>query len=277
MQAIQGHHNGLPVAECRITDPVCAALHPSALLSISLQFYSEEHVIEIKRACMAVVVPTVCYDHQMQRKKHSKASSRGKTSSSSRQEWKKFLPFFSIILALLCGSAALRVFLTSQHHGQIGGPYTLTNDQGQTITQRNFQGHYTLLYFGYTHCVDICPLTLATVSAALDELGEQGRRVIPVFVSIDPTRDTPEILREYVQRFSPRIVGLTGDETQLQPVMKAFHVSARRHSSGTTDYLVDHSSLLYLMDGQNHLVGMIPVDSSAHQIASELRRFLPSS
>ena len=120
-------------------------------------------------------------------------------------------------------------------------------------------------------------MTLATVSAALDELGKRGQNIIPVFISVDPERDTPAVLQEYVERFSPHIVGLTGSESQLQPVMKAFHVSARRHAPNGSGYLVDHSSLLYLMDGHNHLVGMIPVDASAHQIASELKRFLPPS
>ncbi|MFT8953843.1 MAG: SCO family protein [Gluconobacter sp.] len=180
-------------------------------------------------------------------------------------------------MLLFSGAACLRIFLTSQKHTQIGGPYTLVNGQGQIVTQAAFEGHYTLLYFGYTHCVDICPLTLATVSAALDELGKRGESIIPVFISVDPERDTPKVLQDYVERFSPRIVGLTGSETQLQSVVKAFHVSARRQVPNGAGYLIDHSSLLYFMDGQNHLVGMIPVDASAHQIASELRRLLPPS
>ncbi|MCH4091037.1 SCO family protein [Acetobacter sp.] len=187
------------------------------------------------------------------------------------------LSVLGVVLILFAGAAGLRTFLTSQHHTQIGGPYTLTDEQGQTVTQASFQGRYTLLYFGYTHCLDVCPLTLATLSVALEELGGQAQKVTPVFISVDPERDTPKVLRDYVQRFSSRIVGLTGTEAQLQPVMSAFHVSAQRHAASGSGYLVDHSSLLYLMDGQNHLVGMIPVDASAHQIASELRRLLPSS
>ncbi|WP_395495694.1 SCO family protein [Acetobacter sp. KSO5] len=213
----------------------------------------------------------------MNRKKPIKIASTERASLPRRQEWKKIFPLLGIVLLLFSGAAGLRIFLTSQQHTQIGGPYTLVNGQGKTVTQAAFKGRYTLLYFGYTYCVDVCPLTLATVSAALDELGKQGQSIIPVFISVDPERDTPKILQEYVERFSPRIVGLTGSEMQLQPVMKAFHVSARRHAPNGSGYLVDHSSLLYLMDGQNHLVDMIPVDASATQIASELRRLLPSS
>lgn len=213
----------------------------------------------------------------MNRKKPTKIALTKPMPLSRWQEWKKIFPLLGIILLLFSGAACLRIFLTSQKHTQIGEPYTLVNGQGQIVTQAAFEGHYTLLYFGYTHCVDICPLTLATVSAALDELGKRGESIIPVFISVDPERDTPKVLQDYVERFSPRIVGLTGSETQLQSVVKAFHVSARRQAPNGSGYLIDHSSLLYFMDGQNHLVGMIPVDASAHQIASELRRLLPPS
>ncbi|MBS1002014.1 SCO family protein [Acetobacter persici] len=229
------------------------------------------------RKYYAVVRGTFCYDDKMSHKKHTKVASTKQASSARRQEWKTIFFLLGIVLFLFSGAAGLRMFLTSQQHTQIGGPYTLVNGHGQTVSQADFEGHYTLLYFGYTHCVDICPLTLATVSSALDELGKRGESIIPVFISVDPERDTPKVLQDYVERFSPRIVGLTGSETQLQPVMKAFHVAARRHAPNGSGYLVDHSSLLYLMDGHNHLVGMIPVDASAHQIASELRRLLPSS
>lgn len=213
----------------------------------------------------------------MKPKNRSNTTKTRRASTSTQAEWKKILPVLGVVLVLLAGAAGLRAVLVSQHHAPIGRDYTLIDGYGKTRTQADFYGHFTLLYFGYTHCVDVCPLTLATVSAALDELGAQGGRVTPVFISVDPERDTPEVIQNYVQRFSPRIVGLTGSEAQLQPVMKAFHVSARHRSGDGAGYLVDHSSLLYLMDGQNHLAGMIPVDSSAHQIAADLKRLLPPS
>lgn len=213
----------------------------------------------------------------MKPKNRSNTTKTRRASTSTQAEWKKILPVLGAVLVLLAGAAGLRAVLVSQHHAPIGGDYTLIDGYGKTRTQADFYGHFTLLYFGYTHCVDVCPLTLATVSAALDELGAQGGRVTPVFISVDPERDTPEVIQNYVQRFSPKIVGLTGSEAQLQPVMKVFHVSARHRSGDGAGYLVDHSSLLYLMDGQNHLAGMIPVDSSAHQIAADLKRLLPPS
>lgn len=190
--------------------------------------------------------------------------------------WKRVLPVIAVVLVLLTGAAGLRALLTSRHHDEVGGPYALSDGGGRPVTQADFQGRYTLIYFGYTHCVDVCPLTLATVSAALGELGDRARALVPVFISVDPARDTPETVRDYAARFSPRIVGLTGSRAQIESVMDAFHVSARRHAGAEGGYLVDHSSLLYLMDGRNRLVGMIPVDSSAHQIATELARMLPA-
>ncbi|GBR05300.1 SCO family protein [Acetobacter oeni] len=182
-----------------------------------------------------------------------------------------------VALVLLTGATGLRTLLMSQHRSAVGGPYALIDGHGHPVSQADFRGRYTLIYFGYTHCIDVCPLTLATVSAALAEPEARGQAVIPVFVSVDPARDTPKVVQDYVANFSPRIVGLTGTEAQLQPVMSAFHVTARRHIDTGSGYLVDHSSLLYLMDGRNHLVGMIPVDSNAHQIAVELGRMLPKS
>ena len=212
-----------------------------------------------------------------QKSSRTTISDRRKSRSPHKQNWKTILPVAGILFALLIGATGLRVVLTSRSHTQIGGPYALTDENGHVVSQAAFQGRYTLIYFGYTHCVDVCPLTLATVSAALDELGSQGKNITPIFISVDPARDTPAVVKEYIQRFSSRIVGLTGTEAQLQPIMTAFHVSARRRAITGDGYLMDHSSLLYLMDGQNHLAGMIPVDSSAHQIAVELKQLLPPS
>ena len=210
----------------------------------------------------------------MKRRSIRKKTPARKASAPPRQDRKALVLIVSITFALLVGAAGFRTFLTSHHHAAIGGPYALTDGQGHPVSQSNFQGRYTLIYFGYTHCVDVCPLTLETVSSALDELKTKGNSVTPIFISVDPTRDTPKVVKEYVENFSPKIIGLTGTSEQLQPVMEAFHVKMQHHSGMGSDDLIDHSSLLYLMDGENQLVGMIPVDSSAHQIATDLKRLL---
>jgi protein SCO1/2 len=178
-----------------------------------------------------------------------------------------------LTLALLAGAAGFRWLLNS-HQNTIGGPYELLDTQQRRVTQANFRGHYTVLYFGYTHCIDICPLTLDTLSAALDRLGPEGRTIVPIFISVDPERDTPAVMRNYLARFSPRIVGLSGTPDQLKPVLKAFHVTVHRRDTKVPDYLIDHTSILYVIDRQNHLVGMIPVDDNVEQMATDLARLL---
>ncbi|GAA4477501.1 SCO family protein [Gluconacetobacter asukensis] len=179
---------------------------------------------------------------------------------------------------LLLAAAGLRTLVLDRPHATIGGPYALTDEQGRAVTQADFHGHYTLIYFGYTHCIDVCPLTLATVTTALDQLGPRAASVVPVFVTVDPARDTPSVVRDYVAHFSPRIVGLTGSPAQIDPVLAEFHVLARRHPAMSSlpdgAYLMDHSSVLYLMDGNNHLAAMLPVDSSPQAIADRLRTVL---
>ncbi|MFT8674890.1 MAG: SCO family protein [Acetobacter sp.] len=211
------------------------------------------------------------YSHAM---KHPNTRTRTPTGRTMRHDRRAFLLIGGVALALLAGAAGFRTLLGMRQPG-VGGPYALTDTANRPVTQADFRGRYTLIYFGYTHCVDVCPLTLATVSAALEELGPRGRAVTPIFISVDPERDTPEVVKNYVAHFSPDIVGLSGTTAQLRPVLAAFHVTVRHHAGANA--LIDHSSLLYLMDGHNHLAGMIPVDSSAHDIAADLARMLPSS
>ncbi|MBB2203817.1 SCO family protein [Gluconacetobacter takamatsuzukensis] len=196
------------------------------------------------------------------------------------RHWTRPALFTLAAFGLLLAAAGLRTLVLDRPHATVGGPYTLTNDRGRPVTQADFHGRYTLFYFGYTHCIDVCPLTLATVTAALDQVGPRAATVVPIFVTVDPARDTPPVVHDYVARFSPRIVGLTGTPAQIQPVLHAFHVMARRHAPTSSppdgDYLMDHSSVLYLMDGDNHLAAMLPVDSSPQAIAERLRTLLPT-
>ncbi|MCW4591246.1 SCO family protein [Gluconacetobacter entanii] len=196
-----------------------------------------------------------------------------------RRERRALLGLMAATAVLLCAAAGFRALMLGRPAEEIGGPYTLTDDTYHVVMEQSFHGHYTLLYFGYTHCLDVCPLTLATVTAALDRLGARGAQVVPVFISIDPARDTPARVHEYVTSFSPRIVGLTGDAQAIRNVAAEFHVMVRpRQMTAATagNYQMDHSSMLFLMDGRNHLVSMFPVDSSAEEIATRLRNLLPA-
>ncbi|UMM07910.1 SCO family protein [Gluconobacter frateurii] len=196
-------------------------------------------------------------------------------------EARKVLAPVMIIAVLLLGAIGMRSILLNRASHALGGPYTLIDTQGHTITERQFQGRYTLIYFGYTHCIDVCPLTLATVTQALDLMGKDSHRIIPLFITVDPSRDTPKVVADYVNHFSPDIVGLTGTTAQIHAVIESFHVMSRRRDvpAGhmSSDYLMDHSSVLYLMDGDNRLVSVLPVDTSPQEIATRLRRLVPAS
>ncbi|GEK97417.1 SCO family protein [Gluconobacter kanchanaburiensis] len=186
-----------------------------------------------------------------------------------------------IIAILFLGAIGMRgIFLNRASHA-LGGPYTLIDTHGHTVTESHFQGRYTLIYFGYTHCIDVCPLTLETVTQALDLMGKEAHRIVPLFITVDPSRDTPGVVADYVSHFSPDIVGLTGTESQIQTVIKSFHVMARRRGTSadriSSDYLMDHSSVLYLMDGDNRLMSVLPVDTSPQEIATRLRRLVAAS
>jgi len=156
----------------------------------------------------------------------------------------------------------------------IGGPFTLIDGAGHTVTDRDLRGRYTLIYFGYTFCPDVCPTTLNEVAAALDKLGPQADRLNAVFITVDPQRDTPAVVHDYTAAFSPRILGLTGTPQQIADVAREYRVyyAPHRTGEGAGDYTVDHSSILYLMDPQGRFVAPIRTDESGAAMAADLAK-----
>ena len=141
---------------------------------------------------------------------------------------------------------------TSSSFGQpaIGGPFSLINQFGEDVTDKDFLGKYVLLFFGYTYCPDICPTTLTNITEALDLLGETGKSIVPIFITVDPARDTVAHLREYSKFFHPRLVALTGTQEQIRSVSKLYRVyfsKSKEHKDDAFDYLMDHSGITYLM------------------------------
>ncbi len=133
---------------------------------------------------------------------------------------------------------------------RFGGPFTLTAHDGRRVSDADFHGRHMLVFFGFTYCPDICPTELQAVGRALDLMGPDADRVTPVFVTVDPARDTPEALAQYVAAFHPRMVGLTGTPQEIAAVAKAYRVYYRMgepSKPGADDYLVDHTAFLYLM------------------------------
>lgn len=135
----------------------------------------------------------------------------------------------------------------------VGGPFTLTDTAGATVTDATFRGRWMLIYFGYTYCPDVCPTELQTIAAALDQMGAQADKIVPIFITVDPDRDTPAHMAEYVKLFHDRLIGLTGTTEQVAAAAKTFRVYyAKTQSKTASDYLMDHSSFVYLVgpDGQ---------------------------
>jgi protein SCO1/2 len=158
----------------------------------------------------------------------------------------------------------------------IGGPFALQDGNGKPITDKDFRGKYMLVYFGYTFCPDVCPTTLNAVADAMDKLGPVASRVQPLFITIDPARDTPAVVKQYAAAFGPKIVGLTGTAAEIAKVAKEYRVYYAEHrtGSGPNDYSMDHSSVLYLMDPNGGFLAPVRADLSGDEIAANLRKLM---
>jgi protein SCO1/2 len=158
----------------------------------------------------------------------------------------------------------------------IGGPFELIASDGSTVTDADFRGDWLLVFFGYTFCPDLCPTTLATVTEALDELGPDAERLRPIFISVDPNRDTPEVLGAYTAAFDPRIVGLTGAPERIAAVADAYRAHYRSHQIDAADafYAVDHSAYLYIMDPDGAFVRAMDARAPSAEIAGTVRAIM---
>ena len=161
---------------------------------------------------------------------------------------------------------------------QIGGPFELVSETGETVTQEDVIDKPTLIYFGYTFCPDVCPLDAARNAAAVDILEERGDIVKPVFISVDPARDTPEVLAEFTDYLHPRMVGLTGSPEQVRAASKAYRTYYQAQDSEDDEfYLVDHSTMTYLILPEHGFVEFFRRDASAEQIADRVQCFIDAS
>lgn len=158
----------------------------------------------------------------------------------------------------------------------IGGPFRLVSDAGAIVTDRDFRGEYLLVYFGYTSCPDVCPTTLGDMAAALGRLGPRADRVQPVFVTVDPARDTPPVLAKYLASFSPRLIGLTGSPEAIAATERAYHVSAVRDGPGASRSAIDHSAVLFLMGPDGRFVAALSAAQGAAALAAGIERHLPA-
>jgi protein SCO1/2 len=160
----------------------------------------------------------------------------------------------------------------------IGGPFTLTAADGSTVSDQTYRGKWLVIFFGYTHCPDACPIALTTLSQALEKLGADASKLQALFITVDPERDTRQVLSDYLTAFDSRIVALTGDQAAINKVIKEYRVFvAPQKKDEGGDYLVDHSAYFYLMDPQGAFIGVFAPDSSGEEIADRLRKEMSHS
>jgi len=158
----------------------------------------------------------------------------------------------------------------------VGGPFSLTDDTGKRVTDKDYRGRYMLVFFGYTSCPDICPAGLQLMAAALENLGDKADRVAPLFISVDPERDTSQKLAAYVKNFSPRLVGLTGTPEEIAAVAKAYKVYYKKvpNADSPGDYGMDHTSIIYLMDPDGAFVTHFTPATTVEDMTAKLDKVL---
>jgi len=155
----------------------------------------------------------------------------------------------------------------------IGGPFSVVDQNGQPVTEAALKGHPSAMFFGFTFCPDVCPTTLMQASQWLKQLGPDGDKLKVYFVTVDPERDTPEQMKNYLHAFDSRIIGLTGTREQIDPMLKAFRVYSKKVGEGE-DYMMDHAAAVYLLDSDANFVGTADYHESEETIMAKLKRLV---
>lgn len=191
------------------------------------------------------------------------------------------VPMLSLALLLAgCGAATKGPSQEPPLAGaRIGGAFALTDGSGRTVRDTDFAGRYRIVYFGYTFCPDVCPVDLQKIAAGLKAFeaahADLAAKVVPIFITVDPERDTPEVVGRYVAAFHPRMIGLTGTPQAIAQVARAYAVPfAKRQDAGATEYLMDHGTQAYLMGPDGKPIALLPTDQGPEAIARELERWV---
>ncbi len=203
-------------------------------------------------------------------------------SSSARRA----ILIFVVGLAMLVATLTVLYLMRPPGNGrleaisgpQIGGPFALVDHEGRRVTQETYAGRHLLVFFGFTHCPDICPLALGEVSVALDALGPAATKVQPLFITVDPERDTPAALKDFVTAFDDRIVGLTGSPEEVAAVARAYRVYFQKVPvQGALGYTMDHSAFVYLAGPDGKLEAFFTHETKGDAMAQKMRAFLTKS
>ena len=156
----------------------------------------------------------------------------------------------------------------------IGGPFQLTDQAGKTVTEKSLQGRPTLIFFGFTHCPDVCPTSLFEISEVLKAMGGDADRINAYFISVDPERDTTAAMKDYLSSFDPHLEGLTGNPEEVAKVISAYRVYAKKVPLKDGDYTMDHTALIYLMDRDGKFVSPFNLKRTPEQAAVDLKKYL---
>lgn len=189
------------------------------------------------------------------------------------------LPFVVFLIGALALAAAAIVTFSPRQQGQslassVGGSFTLTTGEGKSLTDKELRGAPFLVFFGFTHCPDVCPTKLFEISETLRAAGTKGDKLRALFISVDPERDTPEVMKSYLGSFDPRIIGLTGSQADIDATVKAYRAYAKKVPQKDGDYTMDHTALVYLMDKNGGFVGAFNIEQTPAQAAAEWLRHL---
>jgi protein SCO1/2 len=182
--------------------------------------------------------------------------------------------FVRLALGIIAFVAAATFAPVSAAPLTIDGHFTLTRLDGREVTDADFRGKWLVIYFGYTFCPDVCPTVLAQIGAALDQLGPLAKKIQPIFITVDPARDSAKVMTAYMKSFDPRIVGLRGDPADLADTAARFHVYFRLRGLGNGQYTVDHSSFIYVMNPKGQFVELLTGDLPGHGLADALRKLV---
>ena len=188
-------------------------------------------------------------------------------------------PILGLLLALALAACSGGSDEPPLKGAAIGGPFTLTDQDGRKVTDRDYAGRYRIIYFGFTHCPDVCPTDLAVIGQALRRFEKsdpaRAARVTPIFVSVDPERDTPAVIKEYVAAFHPRLVGLTGTSAQLADMTRRYGAySGKEAPTADGGYNVNHSRVAELIGPQGEPIALLPYEKGADAVAAELDRWV---
>jgi protein SCO1/2 len=180
----------------------------------------------------------------------------------------------SLVVGLLLMLWALGGLRNVTAPAAIGGPFQLTDQSGQTVTEKSLQGRPSLIFFGFTHCPDVCPTSLFEISEVLHAMGGDADRVNAYFVTVDPERDTTAAMKDYLSSFDPHLKGLTGDPEVIAKVLSEYRVYSRKVPLKDGDYTMDHTALIYLMDRDGHFVSPFNLKRTPEAAAADLKRYL---